>query len=256
MPGNAEAIVGRHSRAIRILTCLQSGPIFNAKELASRMHVSRRTIYRDLNLIRGAGIRVEFDERCSGYRVSDGSPHALAPPGFTDRDLAKLALTSHLSLLHGFPQLGDAIRESVARLLGYYSADVRESVSRLLNCCVVDIPAPEYPSQSVEILEKLLGAVTAGRLVRTTFLLARNNRPVSTKLAPYRIVASLQDWSVVGRSSIHRRTMRIPISRLISVQVTDEPFELPKNFRTRKLRDEDRLPLETSRELPVTAQSA
>jgi len=233
MTGNAEAIMGRHSRAIRILTCLQSGPVFNAKELAARMHVSRRTIYRDLNLIRGAGLRVEFDERNSGYKVSDGSPHALAPPGFSDRDLAKLALTSHLSLLHGFPQFGTAIRESVAKLLGYYSVDVRESVTRLLNCCVVDIPAPAYESHSLEILERLMGAITNGKVVRAYLNVAGKERPVATKLSPYRLVASLQDWSVVGRSSLHRRTLRIPIAKIASVQITPEKFEIPKNFRIR-----------------------
>src|SRR5690606_28836300 len=97
MTGNQEAIIGRHSRAIRILTCLQSGPTFNAKELAERLQVSRRTIYRDLNLIRGAGFRVEFDDESAGYRVAHASPNVLAPPGFSDRDVAKLALTSHLS---------------------------------------------------------------------------------------------------------------------------------------------------------------
>lgn len=239
MKGNAEAIMGRHSRAIRILTCLQSGPIFNAKELATRMRVSRRTIYRDLNLLRGAGIRVEFDEQNSGYRVSDGSPNALVPPGFSDRDLAKLALTSHLSLLHGFPHFGTAIRESVAKLLGYYSPDVRESVTRLLNCCVVDIPAPEYESHALEILERIMGAITGGKVVQAQILVPGKERPVATRLAPYRLIASLQDWAVIGRSSLHRRTLRIPISHIMSVQMTSEKFELPKNFRLRSTDDPD-----------------
>src|SRR5262245_13782881 len=87
MSGNSEAIVGRHARAIRIMTCLQAGPAFNARELADRMSVSRRTIYRDLNLIREAGIGVEFDNQYAGYKVAPPANGALTPPAFSDRDL-------------------------------------------------------------------------------------------------------------------------------------------------------------------------
>jgi hypothetical protein len=91
----------------------------------------------------------------------------------------------------------------------------------------------------VEILEKLMAAITAGQVVRAQFILPRKERPVNTKLAPYRIIASLKDWAVIGRSTLHRRTLRIPIARLTSVEMTQEKFELPKNYRVRKLHEND-----------------
>lgn len=236
MTGNQQAIIGRHSRAIRILTCLQSGPTFNARELADRLQVSRRTIYRDLNLIRGAGIHVEFDGENAGYRVADGSPHALAPPGFSDRDLAKLALTSHLSMLHGFSAFGASVRESVARLLGHYPPQIRESVTRLLNCCEVDLPRPRYGQQTLAIVETLLSAIGHSKVVRMRFDAEESPEPVWTKLSPYRIIAGLEEWSVIGRSSYHRRTASIAVSQVREVHLTSELFRIPAGFRSRGLR--------------------
>jgi predicted DNA-binding transcriptional regulator YafY len=232
MTGTAEAIVGRHARAIRILTCLQAGPAFNAKELANRLRVSRRTIYRDLNLIRGAGIRVAFDGESSGYKVGN-SPNALAPPGFSDRDLAKLALTSHLSLLHGFADFGISVRESVARLLGHYPQNVREPIARLLNCCVVDLPRPTYSPRTQRIVEELIVSISSGRVVRIDFRDAQDEL-VTTRLAPYRLVASLKDWYVVGRSTAHREVARIAVSYIVDIEVTKESFHIPRNFRIRR----------------------
>lgn len=239
MTGHQEAIVGRHSRAIRILTCLQSGPTFNAKELAERLQVSRRTIYRDLNLLRGAGIQVEFDEEHAGYRVSNGAPGSLVPPNFTDRDVAKLALTSHLSMLHGFSAFGSSVRESVARLLGYYPKSIRESVTRLLNCCAVDLPRPHYNQRMLEIVETLLSAIGHSKMVRVRFSLDHNSelneRPLYawTRLSPYRMVAGLEDWTLIGRSTYHRKTTTLPVSKIVEVHLMNEVFRIPAGFRIR-----------------------
>ncbi len=234
MTGNQEAIIGRHSRAIRILTCLQSGPTFNAKELAERLQVSRRTIYRDLNLIRGAGFRVEFDDESAGYRVAHASPNVLAPPGFSDRDVAKLALTSHLSMLHGFSAFGASVRESVARLLGHYPPRIRESITRLLNCCSVDLPRPAYSRGTLEVIETLLSAIGHGKAVRLAWSERAGDELRWTKFAPYRMIAGLEEWQIVGRSTYHRRTVRFAASQIAEVHLTNDTFRIPAGFRTRQ----------------------
>jgi predicted DNA-binding transcriptional regulator YafY len=236
MSVNSEAIIGRHARAIRIMTCLQAGPAFNTKELAERMSVSRRTIYRDLNLIRAAGIGVEFDSQYAGYKVIQPARGALPPPVFSDTDLVKLALTAHFSLLAGFSDMAVSVRESLARLLAHYPSRMRESVWRLLNCCTVELPRPAYHAKTLEVVETLLSAVSIRKQVRVQ--LPSELQPdslISTLLAPYRVVAGMQDWSVVGRSSYHRRTVRIETANIAHIETTDEDYRMPSGFRSRRL---------------------
>jgi biotin operon repressor len=237
MSGNSEAIVGRHARAIRILTCLQAGPAFNARELAVRLNVSRRTIYRDLNLIRSAGIGVLFDGESSGYRVSQKSLTPLAPPSFSDRDLRKLALTAQFSLLQGFPDFSGAVRESLSRLLAYYPVGVRESVARLLNCCDVDLPRPHYSESVLQVVEAMMTAIAQRRLVQVQMMVRKRREPLSviTRIAPYRLIAALDDWWIVGRSSYHRRTVRLPASVMQRAEVTSHEYKFPQGFRGREV---------------------
>ena len=237
MSGNSEAIVGRHARAIRIMTCLQAGPAFNARELAERMNVSRRTIYRDLNLIRDAGIGVQFDTEYSGYKVAQAAPHTLTPPAFSDRDLLKLALNCHFSLFTGFTDMASSVRESVARLLSHYPSTMRESVWRILNSCAVELPRPHYHARTLEIIETLLWAISAHKQVRLELSAdgQAGGSLISTLLAPYRVIAGMTDWSVIGRSSFHRKTLRIDTASIAHIEATNDDYRLPHGYRSRKV---------------------
>ncbi|MBM4000389.1 MAG: HTH domain-containing protein [Planctomycetes bacterium] len=235
MSVNSTAIVGRHARAIRLLTCLQGGPAFNAKELSLRLNVSRRTIYRDLNLIRDAGIPVEFNSDDSGYRIEHGSDKPLAPPNFNDRDLAKLVLTSQLSVLNSWPHFAMSCRESMTRLLAHYPRRIRETISHLLSCCAVELPKPDYVDQHVETIEMLLAAIVRQKQVRLDLdqrFEVRDGRG-TTEFSVYRLIAGLEDWWIVGRSSLHGRTVRIPTSAIRSIRLLDDAYRVPHGFRSR-----------------------
>ena len=61
MQNTDRILLSKHGRAIRVLKKLQSGVSINAQQLADSMGVSRRTIFRDLNLLREAGVDLLFD---------------------------------------------------------------------------------------------------------------------------------------------------------------------------------------------------
>ena len=70
---NKPEVMARHARVLKILTCLQSGPGFNARQLADHLKVSRRTVFRDLSIIRDSGVVVFFDSIADAYRIHPGS---------------------------------------------------------------------------------------------------------------------------------------------------------------------------------------
>jgi len=57
------------TRTLEIISCIQQGAGLNAVELADRFQVSKRTIYRDLSVIRNSGLPVRFDNLADGYRI-------------------------------------------------------------------------------------------------------------------------------------------------------------------------------------------
>lgn len=233
MTDHGPATIDRHVRALRILTCLQSGPCFNAKKLAQQLRVSRRTIHRDLNLIREAGIQVCYDGRDSAYRLAPQSPQHLPPPTFDPEEVTTLAMAAHLSILHHLPDMRGAANLSVAKLLGAYPGDVRDSIARLLNACVLQLPMGDFSGRSREVIRTLLRAISTQSQVRCTIQEDVAQVNYQTLIAPYRLVVSLERWLLVGRSSIHRTVRSFPIAGIEAIELTEEPYQLPSNFHHR-----------------------
>ena len=60
--------ISRIHRLLRLITMLQGGRSYTANELAEELEVSRRTIFRDLNMLEMAHIPYYYDPQKGGYR--------------------------------------------------------------------------------------------------------------------------------------------------------------------------------------------
>ncbi len=232
-------IVSRLHRVLRLLVYLDSGPRYNAGQLAAEFQVSRRTIYRDIKLIRDQGIRVEFDEDNDGYFLAS----ACELPSNTqlNRDeVVALSLAAHLGLPTFVPPLATTVREALARMLRNYPDELRQEVSNLLSSSVSDVVGLDANADSPDVVHNLMTAIRTRCHVRLT-LRAAEDGVDKTKLAPYMIVITNQGWSVVGRSSVHRETRSILLRDIETVDVTEEGYHIPRGFRERSPLLPDRL---------------
>ena len=235
------AIIGRHSRALRILTCLQAGPGFNAQELANQMRVSRRTIFRDLNLIRDAGVSIFFDSTHDAYRLHEQSRSASLPR-FQEADLIKLVLVAQLSCLNGFEDYTQSVRESLSRLLGSYPQETKSRIARLIHGCSIVDTGVSYSPLTREMIKAVFQAIANQQQIRMLIEgeeladfshITREGSAVWTKFAPYQVLLATSGWSVIGRSSLHRGVKEFDVQDIQNIQYTDDPYEVPCGFRGR-----------------------
>src|SRR5215211_5564202 len=83
----------RITRLLRLLQMLQSGHGMNASALAKAFKVGRRTIFRDLQVLRDADLPLEYDAKTERYYVS--SSWAMPPTKLTeDEALALISLAT------------------------------------------------------------------------------------------------------------------------------------------------------------------
>lgn len=230
MPTEAP-IVSRLHRILRLLVYLDSGPRYNAGQLATEFQVSRRTIYRDIKLLRDQGLRVEFDEDNDGYFLASGCDLPSNTP--LDREeVVALSLAAHLGLPTFVPPLASMVREALARMLRNYPDELRQEVSNLLSSSVADIPELETNADSPEVVRDLISAIRTRRHVRLQFRTPQDGLD-QTKFAPYVIVITPHGWSVVGRSSVHRKTCSVLLRDVESAEITEETYKIPRGFRER-----------------------
>ena len=86
--------VDRICRLLELTRLLQLGSGYNSSSLATECGVSRRTVFRDLDLLRRAGIQVKFDEERQRYCMSD-EMRVLPPTNFTTEEALALLVLCH-----------------------------------------------------------------------------------------------------------------------------------------------------------------
>lgn len=86
----------RLSRILSLLQALQTGQPLRIDDLADRMQVHRRTLFRDLKLLGKAGIPFSYDRQTRCYRAS--KPVLLPPVALTHAEALSLIMAVHCLL--------------------------------------------------------------------------------------------------------------------------------------------------------------
>lgn len=113
-------------RADRLLELLQAlrrlTPPVTAAELGRRLEISVRTVYRDIDALRGLGVGIE-GEAGFGYLLTDD--HALPPLKFTGPEVEALALGLRKVMAIGDEELASAAEDAMTKLVPVLPKPVR-----------------------------------------------------------------------------------------------------------------------------------
>lgn len=213
---------------MKLLGLLQAGRGYNAEGLAQACGVSRRSIFRDLDLLRQSGLPVAYDEPRQCYRIPGSC--LLPPTNFTpDEALALLVLCHELGNGRGLPFLGPA-RAAAVKLESALPARLRDQLHEIATAIHIQ-PAPNNPLEGRRpIYDQLLEAVAQRRNVRIRYNSLHDQKVIVTRLSPYRLFFSRRSWYVVGRSSIHRAKRTFNIGRILNLEMLDDHFQVPRGF--------------------------
>ena len=220
--------VGRIFRLLRVITLLQGGRYPSADDLARELEVSRRTVFRDLNVLEMAHIPYFFDEIRGGYRIN--SNFFLPPVNLTlSEALSLLTLAHQVVGEQGLAVLGEAAR-AAAKLEGVLPAAIRDECGSFLEAVRVDLARHVLHDQA-GVYERMQQAILNRRCVRCTYKAVSSEGQIDTTLAPYRLWFAERAWYVVGHSSAHDEIRVFKLIRFQTVKPTDKPFVLPADFR-------------------------
>jgi predicted DNA-binding transcriptional regulator YafY len=216
---------------LQILRNLQSSGGLNADQLAAQLEVCRRTVFRDLNVLRQAGVDIQYDERLDCYRLATYT-HPLATPELNPHELTTLLAAAHLSVLRNADDCARLLRQSVDKLLAQAPPKVRQDAWRVVNaCCPRTASTPPVPTL-LSVTHHVLAALAQRRTLRVMVREPGQAVDRQTDLAPYQLIAAHDIWQIVGRSSLHGDVRMFDPRDLNCPQLTDEIYAIPPRFQT------------------------
>lgn len=228
-PSNA---LRRQSRVLNILRHLQSGNGCTVNELANGLKVCRRTIFRDLLLLRDAGVEIVFDGAEDRYRLAPRDDLVRAPQ-LEAQELSTLVTAVHLSWLQGIPGCRDQLRQVTNKLLAMSPSPVRHCVARLAASCAVAAGGDGFPPQASDAVHRVLLALQDRRTVQVQLATRSTDEPLQTRFATYQVRATPTAWQITGRSTHHRAVCTLDPRDMLRVDITDEVYAIPREYGNR-----------------------
>jgi predicted DNA-binding transcriptional regulator YafY len=218
----------RIHRLLSLLSLLQAGKGFNVEGLAQECGVSRRTVFRDLDLLRLSGVPLQFDEERQQYNLQGG--FFLPPTNFTTEEALSLIVLCHeLGDQSGLPFLNSA-QSAAVKLESALPGKLRDQL-RELSAALTITPLPRNPLEGKRpVFEQLREALAERRSVRIRYRSLHEGEEIRTKLQPYRLFFSRRSWYVAGRSSLHRATRTFNLSRVTEIEPLEDRYRIPRGF--------------------------
>ncbi|MCP4544355.1 MAG: YafY family transcriptional regulator [Chloroflexi bacterium] len=214
----------RADRLLSILLLLQVRQRVTAGELAQRLEVSERTIYRDMDALSSAGIPV-FAERGHGGGWGLVDRYRTDLTGLNKLEIEALFLQP--SGLLADLGLDKASTTALIKLLAALPSTRRRDAEHVRQRIHVDGAGWFQAKESVPFLSTLQEAVWQERKLQFSY--QRSDAKVVERLVdPLGLVVKGSVWYLIAAIEDGMRTYRV--SRMQEAQVTEQPCVRPKGF--------------------------
>jgi predicted DNA-binding transcriptional regulator YafY len=214
----------KSERLLAMLLMLQARGRACAREIASSLEVSERTVYRDLDSLSAAGIPVHAERGARGGIVlADGYRRALTQ--FRDEEIRALFASAADTLAD--VGLGVDLRRALDKLKGALNESQRRAAANVRGRIHIDPRRWKQAAQPRAMLSALRTACAEDRRTVLNYK-DRNGKVTERVIEPLGLVAKAGVWYIVARYGPEMRVFRA--DRMLGLDVTTERFERPADF--------------------------
>ena len=223
------ASIDKIRRILTLVERLQSGRLYNARELADFCEVSHRTMFRDLKVLQKSGVPVLYDEQRRGYFMPAAS--FLPPTDLTLQEaLALIVLTQELGDRDRGIPFQEAARKASLKFQSNLAGQLKSYIGEVTSAVRVRTEARHPLDQARGHYEVMQQALADKRKVRLRYNSLYEGREIGLLLSPYGMLFSRRSWYVIGRSSLHRSIRTFHLGRILESTLTDDPYKMPPRF--------------------------
>lgn len=217
-------------RILKIHRMLENGSCPCVKDIAERLEVSRRTIERDIELLRDQfEAPLEYDHFKRGYRYTRN--YTLPMIRLTEGEVAVLLMGQRLLTETAGTIFADAARQVVDKLPLLLS----DKVSIDMNSFAGEISFGSPPVRGDEDVltshfRLLSEAIAKSQTVNMEYYTATRDASSWRDYDPYHLRMEAGAWYVVGYCHTRGELRTLAVDRIRSLSLTDRVFKRPSDF--------------------------
>lgn len=235
IPAEQTGLPGRIHRLLKLATMLQSGRNYDTPLLAEELGVSRRTVFRYLDVLRSVGMDFVHDPQMGGYQAKPGS--LLRPVDFNLTEALALLLASrgvrHSPAEPSIPLLR-AAASAALKIESVLPGPVQEYCRELINKIIIHPVAAARHKHTAGFFEMIQKAIHQKRKLKMVYRSLAERERIETTLSVYRLLFCQRAWYVVGYSSLHKSVRTFKLLRIYQLKLLDKLFVPDKDFDLEK----------------------
>ena len=227
--------LGRIHRLLKLAALLQSGRNYDTPLLALELGVSRRTVFRYLDVLRSVGMDFAHDPQTGGYQAKPGS--LLRPVDFSLTEALALLLASR-GVRYGPAEPSVPLLRSAAsaalKIESVLPGPVQQYCRELINKIIIYPAAAARHKHTAGFFEMIQKAMHQKRKLKMVYRSLTERERIETTLSPYRLLFCQRAWYVVGHSSLHNSVRTFKLLRVYQLKLLDKLYIPDKDFNLEK----------------------
>jgi predicted DNA-binding transcriptional regulator YafY len=218
----------------KIDSMIRLGTMRSAQQLADEFEVSRRTIERDIEMLRlelGAEVVYNREKGCYAYK---GKPVPLPGQWLNEREIAIMLIAERALRMYTNTPFSDEIHPVFNKLLNPIRDDKKamEYIKDLCKSVYFNRPFEPLRDLRTEFSVVLNAIMERKRLSMKYQTAARGKAPEERReLEPYVLLNNGGDWYVVGFCRRSREVRTFALGRVFEAKTEDHYFDIPDSFK-------------------------
>jgi predicted DNA-binding transcriptional regulator YafY len=211
-------------RRMKLILMLQeSNKRITVDELAETFGVSRRTIFRDFNVLSELNVPVTWDQY-SGYGVMEG--YKIPPLMFNSRELATIMVGLNFVKSQIDKQLVEDAKGVELKIKNVLPGELKEFMNSLDDRTVVD-PFLHFGSEKKEGGNWYLvsSAISQKKSLSFIYKSQSDEKKTDRTIDPYLLVFYRDHWNVIGFSHKRGAIRNFVLDRMNNVKILEQKYE-------------------------------
>ncbi len=215
-------------RRLKLMLMLQQpGKKLTVEEIAEKFGVSRRTIFRDFNVLQEINVPVTWD-KYAGYGVMPG--YKVPPLMFTSKELATIMVGLNFVKSQVDKQLVEDAQGVELKIKNVLPDDLKELMVSLESKTIVD-PYLKFGGQKKEGGDWyfLSSAIAQKNRVQFSYTTKSGEKSVR-KVDPYILVFYEDHWNMIGKSHIRGEVRNFILDQMENIEILEEKIREEKEI--------------------------
>lgn len=222
--------MAKNDNMLAILWMLNTGEKITAKQIADKLEMNIRTVYRYIDALSASGVPILSDAgHNGGYTLQNDF---IKAPLLFDMDEKKALLhAAAFAKEAGYP-LSAALDSATSKLFQYSNEEQGRTLDHhRMGLDVIN----STDSASIEVkLSALDRAVAEENTVAIEYRTGRDEHHQKRKINPYGMVYWNHKWYVVGFCHLRREIRSFRVERILKIESSEDSFIRPENFSPRE----------------------